>query len=66
MLTRKHFTAIADIISMSSGAYWGCEEAEKVQNVTLKTVSYIMADYFASENPNFDRARFLSACAHRE
>lgn len=48
-MTRKHFEAIAAIIN-SNADY-------QVQDVAEE-----LASYFKSENPRFDRDRFMTAC----
>ena len=53
MLTRKVFEAQAAIIKKhvaTAGSFF-CYE-----------MAYDLADYFAGENPNFDRGRFFEAC----
>lgn len=50
-MTKKHFEAIAAVLKDAKDATNG--------------QSYIagrLADYFASQNPRFDKARFLRAC----
>lgn len=49
-MTRKHFEAIARITSMISN------------ETTRAMIACEQADYFASQNPNFDRTRYLKAC----
>lgn len=57
MLTRKHFKAIAEILK---------EVEENGINLskknTLTEVAEKVADYFANENPRFNRTKFLEAC----
>lgn len=58
MMTKKHYVAIAAAIK--SG-----EEARPVSATSASTqeqIAMACADYFASDNPRFDRARFLKAC----
>lgn len=52
-MTCNHSEAIAAIFSNR-------EFAGKVTEVNA--IAYDLADYFAYENPNFDRRRFLTAC----
>lgn len=47
-MTLKHFKAIAEIISSQP-------------DVSI-TLAEDLASYFKTENPNFDRDRFLAAC----
>lgn len=50
-MIKKHYIAIAKILDTES---------------TRKDVMYKMADYFASDNPLFDKAKFLKACGITE
>lgn len=52
-MTRKHFIAIAAIIADGDG---------RTDYAARKEVALGLADYFAGENPHFDRKRFLTAC----
>lgn len=59
-MTKKHYIAIAKILMMNhpskdSNNY----ESELCDFVT---VCSNLADYFQTDNKNFDRARFLEAC----
>lgn len=54
-MTKKHYEAIAKIFAHHSTEYASCE-AYKV--ITCK----LLADYFAQDNPKFNRDRFLTAC----
>ena len=52
-MTKKHYEAIANIMK----GY--------IPNAKSKSFKYIaedLADYFAQDNPKFDRERFLNAC----
>jgi hypothetical protein len=57
-MTKRHFEAIAKILKSAR------EDAIAIGETPLQTsdVALGMADYFANENPRFDRARFLTAC----
>ena len=60
MLTRKDYEAIAQVISGNR-----CEIVDSEQDpqgFALHGVAGELADYMASDNPNFDRSRFLKAC----
>jgi hypothetical protein len=46
-MTKKHFTAIAKILNTTT---------------QRANIARSLADYFETENPNFDRERFLTAC----
>lgn len=55
-MTKKHYEAMATIIKE---AYDKCP----TQNTTrYDDIVYPLADYFATDNPKFDRERFLTAC----
>ena len=47
MMSRKHFIRIATILREHDANHY---------------VIMDFCDYFASENPNFDREKFVSAC----
>lgn len=51
MLTQKDFKAVAEIIA-NAGYKW----------LYRKRISNDLADYFATQNPRFDRERFFAAC----
>ena len=56
-MTKKNFEAIAAILN-ADRAVSSCEaERAKVLVIALS-----MSDYFLSQNPAFDRTRFLTAC----
>jgi len=59
MLTKKHYEAIARIAKQ-----W-MDDAEQYDRESVDMVCWQacnLADYFAKDNPRFDRARFLKAC----
>lgn len=47
MMTRKHFIAIAAILKEHGASHY---------------VVMAFCEYFESENPNFDREKFVEAC----
>lgn len=51
-MTKKHYEAIADCIS-----YRLCLKHNHPHEIAKR-----LADYFASENPLFDRTKFYTAC----
>lgn len=53
MLTRKDYKAIAEIIKANTNN----ECAAGAYNIGLE-----LADYFAKDNPRFDKDKFLKAC----
>ena len=60
-MTRKHFEAIAEIVNSLTipNAAAGFDEGF---NSGVVELAENLAGYFATENPNFDRQRFLKAC----
>lgn len=50
-MTKRHFIAIAAIL-----------KSEHSPGQSSQAVAIRLADYFANENPRFDRQRFLTAC----
>lgn len=57
-MTRKDFQLVADVIARLSADFNNGGE----DTVSLSLVAEEMADALATTNPNFDRARFLTAC----
>lgn len=55
-MTRKHFEAIAAILAGDLATAGNAGERLKVIGI-----AYSLADYFLSQNPNFDRDRFYLA-----
>ena len=52
MMTRKDYVATAEILS---------DWADTMDYTTLYALAKDFSDYFAKDNPNFDRSRFFSA-----
>jgi hypothetical protein len=57
MMTRKHFEAIARINKQMMDN----PTVPSDSRITLIAVAHLQANFFATENPNFDRQRFLTA-----
>lgn len=53
MLMKKHFKAIAEIIKAADKA----KELRYAGSVARRFI-----DYFATQNPNFNRQKFFDAC----
>jgi hypothetical protein len=53
MLTRKDYVTIADILESFS---------EVIDRLTFEDLVEDLADYCASDNPNFDYEKFRNAC----
>lgn len=65
MLSRKHYCAVAARIKeLDLGVCQSPtgEFTDKAYQLALAHVAGSLASYFASDNPNFDRSRFLAAC----
>lgn len=64
-MTRKQFQGIADAVrAADETAVIEAEQygAEVGWNVFRQTLCANLANYLATQNPNFDRHRFLVAC----
>jgi len=56
-LTKKHFKEIADIININA---FDKEEVTPKENIIKLTED--LSEYFKTENPLFDKEKFLKAC----
>lgn len=56
-MTRKHFEAIAAILAEQHD-----HDPNSNDYLVIYDTATDLASYFATENPNFDRRRFLKAC----
>jgi hypothetical protein len=56
-MTKKHFEAIARIVDFR-------RSMDAPTDGAFFNLVSDLADYFKSENPRFDRARFLEACGY--
>jgi hypothetical protein len=54
MMTRKDYVAVADILSGYSNAM--------IDNFWWEDLVNDFADFFAKDNPNFNREKFTEAC----
>jgi len=57
-MTKKHFEAIAKVYNKRLNHY-STTEADRN---TIGSLALDLANYFETENPNFDREHFLTAC----
>jgi len=65
-MTKKHFKAIAEILRVHRlNAQNDYDYDHTVQN-TVNEIAGDLADYFKSQNPRFDRTRFLQAAGIEE
>lgn len=63
MLMKKDFKAIAEIVKDDTIKIDGdCLIYDNYQVIPRDMLVESLADYFATQNPNFDRKRFLGAC----
>ena len=63
MLTKKDFKAVAEIIEDNTTEIDGdCLKYNHYQVVSRNSLVMELADYFATQNPRFDRERFMKAC----
>ena len=62
MLTKKDFKAVAEIVTRLHPAKSKTGDFNKGENFALKNVAIKLADYFTTQNPRFDRNRFMKAC----
>ena len=60
MLIRKHFKAVAEIIVKQTQLNIGGIHTPKF--LYADNLAGELADYFATQNPRFDRERFMKAC----
>lgn len=60
MLNRKDYKAITEIVKKNT-----VRTSEIMVCVKRANMVYDLADYFAQDNPRFDRDRFLEACGLR-
>lgn len=61
-MTKKHYEAIAAIIASTYRNAELYDTSGSERRDTLEVTASRLADYFATDNKNFDRARFLTAC----
>lgn len=59
MLTKKDFKAVAEIIDYDGDRHY-------YDRHTCEEIAKQLADYFATQNPRFDRERFMKACGLTE
>lgn len=62
MPTKKDFCAVARILSQSVHSQYPSAVYEAGAREARSYVAYALADWYARQNPRFDRSRFLAAC----
>ena len=64
MLTKKDFKAVAEIIKNSHRAFEDIDSSFYAGGRFdgAEIIADKMADYFATQNPRFDRNQFMQAC----
>lgn len=61
-MTKKDYIAIAKVVKEEYERY-SPEDPERICVLeSLETIAINLAGVFSSDNPRFDRARFLQAC----
>ena len=61
-MTKKHYEAIAAIIKSTYNNALLYEDTGTERSETLEITASRLADYFQTDNKNFNRAMFLKAC----
>ena len=61
-MTRKHFQAIANIFAWRKDSVNSTIDFDRGFEYARERLAEDMADYLATQTPNFDRRRFLDAC----
>jgi hypothetical protein len=59
-MTKKHYEAIASILAKYKNA--PLYEVDYSDYRTAEHIATDLSKYFATDNPKFNRARFLQAC----
>lgn len=64
MFTKQHYVAIASIIKANKTKITSEDIAQCITGLPCLHPDMIgdLADYFAKDNPQFDRQKFLGAC----
>lgn len=63
MLSKRRYVAIASELARCQSVFRiGSPEVVPSYLRATKHIANALADYFASDNPRFDRVRFLEAC----
>ena len=62
MLTKKDFKAVAEIITIVIGDGFDETDYDNGWQDAIEDTAKHLADYFATQNPRFDRDRFMRVC----
>ena len=65
MFTKQHYKAIAEIIKGNTDTAADDDQSPDFREGLFKARKWItrdLADYFAGDNPHFNREKFLQAC----
>lgn len=55
-MTRKHYRRIADILTVEFA-----NASSRAERLTVRNITYLLADIMKQDNPRFDRDRFYNA-----
>lgn len=61
-MTKKHFEAIAALFANANLSVVDEHGNPQAADIVMADLCHDTADYFETENPRFDRDRFLAAC----
>jgi len=62
MLTKKDFKAVAENIATTIGDGFDDSDYDLGWQDAIEDIAKQLADYFAAQNPRFDRERFMQVC----
>jgi hypothetical protein len=63
MLSKKDYIAIADILAKNDVKHYNSRGTITTAGYQWEWIRNALADYFADDNPNFNRERFFMACS---
>ena len=62
MLSRKDYKAIAEIIKYEYTRYDNTCEDDTEGKATTTSIAGLLSGYFTTDNPQFNKQKFLDAC----
>lgn len=62
IMTKKDYIAIAKVVKNARDIESSNRESETTKNAICDIIAYDLCKVMQSDNPNFDRNRFLLAC----